>query len=93
MCRLGGAHIGGRGRQSDVDQDKLYCTHCGKTRHTRETCWELMGKPRDFCNATVTASPAESTKWNADINDKERVVGKDESQILKDELMSLRQRH
>lgn len=34
----------GRG-QNNVDRDKLQCTYCGKSRHTREYCWDLNGKP------------------------------------------------
>lgn len=25
------------------EKQKLVCTHCGKTRHAKETCWELIG--------------------------------------------------
>lgn len=25
------------------EKDELVCSHCGKTRHTEETCWELVG--------------------------------------------------
>lgn len=32
------------------ERAKLKCTHCGKTRHTRDRCWELNPhlKPKDF---------------------------------------------
>ena len=43
--------------------------HDGGKIDTRETCWELVGKPRDFRDATATASPAESAKWNGNTND------------------------
>ena len=65
----GGNHGGGcggdRGRgpfggsrgycgQPNLDCDKLYWTHCGRYRHTRETCWDLNGTPQN-----VSATPAE----------------------------------
>jgi hypothetical protein len=27
------------------DKDKLFCDHCNRSRHTRETCWRLQGCP------------------------------------------------
>jgi hypothetical protein len=26
------------------DKDKLFCDHCNRSRHTRETCWKLHGR-------------------------------------------------
>lgn len=34
---------------------RLYCTHCGRYRHTRETCWDLMGM-----TLSALANPTES---------------------------------
>lgn len=38
-----------RGRDHGVspydDKDKLKCEHCGPSRHTKETCWDLHGRP------------------------------------------------
>lgn len=34
--------------------NRLYYTHCEKSRHTRETCWDLVGKPGDFRNAIAS---------------------------------------
>ena len=31
--------------QSQLDKDQLKCDHCGRTRHTRDTCWKLHGRP------------------------------------------------
>lgn len=28
-----------------LDKDQLKCDHCGRTRHTRDTCWKLHGRP------------------------------------------------
>lgn len=28
-----------------IDKSKLYCTHCGMTKHTKETCFKLVGFP------------------------------------------------
>lgn len=44
-----GCTSGGRGQsgQSDVDRDKFYYTHCGRYRHTHETCWNLVSRNHD----------------------------------------------
>ena len=36
---------GRRGGGGGIDRDKLYCTHCGRYQHTRETWWDLNGVP------------------------------------------------
>ena len=33
-------------RRSD-DKPRVWCDHCNKSCHTRETCWKLHGKPTD----------------------------------------------
>lgn len=33
------------GQPKNQDKEGLWCTHCKKSRHTRETCWKLHGKP------------------------------------------------
>lgn len=33
------------GDQGVVENNQLMCTHCGKTRHTWETCWKLRRWP------------------------------------------------
>ena len=30
------------------EKDSLWYSYCKKTRHTRETCWKLHGKPLNF---------------------------------------------
>ncbi|XP_078170329.1 uncharacterized protein LOC144564596 [Carex rostrata] len=41
-----GFNQGGRGRgRSSSDRDKLKCSHCGKMRHTKEECWDIVGRP------------------------------------------------
>lgn len=61
----GGGRASGRGHGSpgvgrgygglpNTDCDELYCTHCGRYRHTIGTCWDLNGKPWN-----VSAPPAE----------------------------------
>ncbi|KAJ8625139.1 hypothetical protein MRB53_033669 [Persea americana] len=42
------------------ERAKLKCTHCGKTRHTKDRCWELNPhlKPKDF-------KPRGTTAYNA----------------------------
>lgn len=36
----GGGKKIGKGSISTEDKDKLKCEHCGRSRHTKETCWE-----------------------------------------------------
>lgn len=48
-----GGHMSGHGRGVG-DRDRLYCTHCGKNRHTHDTYWDLVGK-----NHNAFATPAE----------------------------------
>jgi hypothetical protein len=31
--------------EASDDKDKLFCDHCNRSRHTRETCWKLQGRP------------------------------------------------
>jgi hypothetical protein len=36
------------GKNADAtsdDKDKLFGDHCNRSRHTRETCWRLNGRP------------------------------------------------
>lgn len=56
-CRGRGPSGGGRGygRQPNTDHYKLYCTHCRRYHHTRETCWDLNGKPH-----YISATPAKA---------------------------------
>lgn len=35
----------GRGVSPSNDRNKLKCEHCGHSRHTNETCWDLHGRP------------------------------------------------
>ena len=41
---------------------KLYRTHSGRYRHTRETCWDLNGKPWNVSATTAEVEhPYETT--------------------------------
>ncbi|KAL1553559.1 hypothetical protein AAHA92_14218 [Salvia divinorum] len=31
--------------RSRIDKSKLICTHCGKQKHTKDTCFEIVGYP------------------------------------------------
>ncbi|RVW19744.1 hypothetical protein CK203_115653 [Vitis vinifera] len=35
-------------RHRSDDKPRVWCDHCNKPRHTRETCWKLHGKPADW---------------------------------------------
>ena len=77
----GGTSVGrGYGGQPNTDHCKPYCTHCGRCRHTRKTCWDLNSKPR---NVSATA---------AEVKHSNETIEKDtSSQNWKDELAVLRQ--
>ena len=78
---LGSGGQGGYGRYPNTDRDKLYYTHCGRYRHTKETCWDLHGEPR-----TVSATAVE-------VEHPKDTIEKDTSnQNWKDELLVLRRR-
>ncbi|KAJ7972159.1 Retrovirus-related Pol polyprotein from transposon TNT 1-94 [Quillaja saponaria] len=40
-----GVHTRGIEIARGSDKDDLQCDYCGKTRHTRDTCWKLHGRP------------------------------------------------
>ncbi|CAA0837053.1 Unknown protein [Striga hermonthica] len=40
----------GSSRRSGGDKSKLWCTHCGRNRHTKETCFLLIGFPEGWDN-------------------------------------------
>lgn len=44
-----GGSCGHRGGVRSVfngdDMYKLKCEHCGRSRHTKDTCWDLHGRP------------------------------------------------
>ena len=42
----GQAELSRLGLQGKDSKDSLWCTYCKKSRHTREKCWKLNGKPR-----------------------------------------------
>lgn len=48
--RGGNSWCGHGGRQSFTsnDKDRLKCEHCGRSRHTKEQCWNLHGRPTDL---------------------------------------------
>lgn len=79
----GGCTGGGRGGRGGIDRDRLFCTHCGKNRHTSETCWNLVGT-----NQNTSATPAKSDKNG----DQEKATTKVDSENWQNELAILRQR-
>ncbi|KAL4360740.1 hypothetical protein GQ457_04G014980 [Hibiscus cannabinus] len=45
------AHISKRNvphSQKNEEKPRVWCDHCNRPRHTRETCWYLHGKPTDW---------------------------------------------
>lgn len=34
-------------RFGPINKNKLKCSHYGKTRHTKENCWDLVGHPKN----------------------------------------------
>ncbi|PSR88367.1 Calcineurin B-like protein [Actinidia chinensis var. chinensis] len=73
-----GTTISGAGTTiSEVDNDghkKLWCEHCKKPWHTKETCWKLHGKPanwkpkskRDGCAYQATIEETQEPSTNSD---------------------------
>ncbi|KAJ7969147.1 Retrovirus-related Pol polyprotein from transposon TNT 1-94 [Quillaja saponaria] len=74
-----GVHTRGIEIARGSDKDDLQCDYCGKTRHTRDTCWKLHGRPtrgrggrfvgpprsRAYVSDTVESSPStESSALN-----------------------------
>lgn len=41
---------GCRGGFSGDSKDKLKCEHCGRSKHTKDTCWDSYGRPQEFHN-------------------------------------------
>ncbi|KAI9173927.1 hypothetical protein LWI28_009001 [Acer negundo] len=35
----------GDGGKQPINRDNLWCTYCKKSRHTKDRCWKLVGKP------------------------------------------------
>lgn len=39
---------GGRQNFTFDERDRLKCKHCGRSRHTKEQCWDLHGRSLDL---------------------------------------------
>lgn len=63
------------------------CTHCGRHKHTRETCYYFVSKT-SHNTFTYSAKP-EKPK---DTGSQEQSLNTDEYQSLKDEITNLRQK-
>lgn len=35
-------------KSDPIDKDKLKCSHCGKMTHMKESCWDFVGRPKNF---------------------------------------------
>lgn len=64
----------------------VFCTHCGRYRHTRENCWNLNRGPGNVPSATL------AEEENPSGSNEQQVSCKVDSQHWKDELTNLRQR-
>ena len=40
--------------QTPYQKDSLWCNHCKKKRHTKQTCWDIHGRPNKFGKSLVT---------------------------------------
>ena len=40
--------------QTPNRKDSMWCTHCKKNRHTKETCWDIHGRSNKFWKSFVT---------------------------------------
>ena len=45
--------------QAPDPKDSLWCTHCKKRRHTKETCWDIHGRPKNLGKIFVTSEEAD----------------------------------
>lgn len=43
--RSGSAKGSGSSFRDKIDKSKMKCSHCGMTKHTKETCFKLVGYP------------------------------------------------
>ena len=72
----GGYRGGGRGRGG-----RPYCTNCDKDGHTKETCWDLIGRPARFAHAVVTSDVPPPPHASA-ISDQISISGEEYSKFL-----------
>ncbi|ERM93897.1 hypothetical protein AMTR_s00137p00030430 [Amborella trichopoda] len=62
IIEVDGSRLDGRGCGSPTsNEDKLKCTHCRKTQHTRDTCSDLVGRPRQNFSRSNSATINEGT--------------------------------
>ncbi|XP_024026662.1 uncharacterized protein LOC112093095 [Morus notabilis] len=61
----------GRNTTKKTDERRIWCDHCNKPRHTRETYWKIHGKPANWKGShegrftrNATAHEAESVPFN-----------------------------
>ncbi|XP_047956198.1 uncharacterized protein LOC125201943 [Salvia hispanica] len=53
----GGSNLGGGGwnrRNDDEDKSKLVCSYCKRKKHTKESCFELIGYPEWWKRSTAS---------------------------------------
>lgn len=73
----GGSGGRGHGGPPSIDRDNLHCTHCGSTRHTRDTYWNLHGRPH-WANTTFAV---ETSGDNTGSGSRDTVEGKREVKV------------
>ena len=69
------------------DKYHLHCDYCGKSRHTKETCWQLHGRPtrgrggKQVSSSGAQANVAESVDTSKETSSRE-TLSSDEIQHL-----------
>ncbi|XP_042012321.1 uncharacterized protein LOC121760762 [Salvia splendens] len=58
--RSGGGIGGGWNKRTEEDKSRLICSHCGKKKHSRETCFEIHGYPEWWQERKTKPPPAPS---------------------------------
>ena len=46
--RANSVYVAGKNAGKKDDKDSLWCNHCQKPRHTRDSCWKIHGRPANL---------------------------------------------
>lgn len=84
-----------RNQRPNLKDGKLWCDHCSKPYHTKETCWDIHGKPtnwkpRSQRRLNNSAHVAETIVEPAKINSSPMLFTPEQIEILKSMMQSPR---
>ncbi|GAV87332.1 hypothetical protein CFOL_v3_30758 [Cephalotus follicularis] len=69
-------------------KDQIKCDHCGKTRHTKETCWKLQGRPIRGRGGKRMGQPRSQAHFSETI---EFIPDSDVGHLSKEEVQAIKQ--